>query len=319
MIMSKGGLSFQGNALPCIIAKAAESAMNGWRALGVALLAAVAVNPAYADLADMVVPRGAFVGLDTHRLYYRCVGHGAPTIVIDAGLGGSAVEWTEVQDALAPFARVCTYDRAGYGWSDPGPSPRTAERAVSELRELLARAGERPPYLLVGHSLGGFHARYLAARHPDEVAALVLVESSHPAAVPQQTADGQTRRHAIDEARLAAAAGAESAHAQAASYLNSRRKAVFAQMDELANFARSASLVRSDAPQVAVPLVVIARDTASGEDAAREARWRSLQESLTALSPRARFVVARGAGHDLHLSHPGVVVDAVRALLAELR
>jgi len=302
-----------------IIAKVAECAMNRRCAASLTVLLATAASAAQTDLAELVVPRGEFVGLDTHRLYYRCVGSGTPTVVIDAGLGGSAVEWTEVQDALAPFVRVCTYDRAGYGWSDPGPSPRTAERAVAELRELLARANERPPYLLVGHSLGGFHARYMAAHHPHEVAALVLVESSHPAALPQHAATGHTRRHAIDEARLAEAAAAVSVHAQAASYLNSRRKAVFAQMDELANFARSAMLVRTSAQQITMPLVVIARDTASSTDAVREARWRALQESLTALSPRARFVVARGAGHDLHLSHPEVVVEVVRELLGQLR
>ncbi|MEQ8662412.1 MAG: alpha/beta fold hydrolase, partial [Gammaproteobacteria bacterium] len=223
--------------------------MNGLRC-GIALLLAVMLLPAAAatDLAALVVPPGSFAGLDTHRLYYRCVGAGSPTVVIDAGIGGSALEWTPVQDALAAYTRVCTYDRAGYGWSDPGPSPRTAERAVAELRELLARAGERPPFVLVGHSLGGFHARYMAARHPQEVAALVLVESSHPDAVPHIEAARDARRHAIDETRLAAAASAASHYEQAASYLNSRRKAVFAQMDELAHFADSAALVAATAP-----------------------------------------------------------------------
>ncbi|MEQ8496837.1 MAG: alpha/beta hydrolase [Gammaproteobacteria bacterium] len=283
------------------------------RALACCLLATPAA--AAPDLAALVVPPGEFAGLDTHRMYYRCVGAGSPTVVIDAGLGGSAVEWTPVQDALAAYTRVCTYDRAGYGWSDPGPSPRTVERAVAELRELLARAGEAPPYVLVGHSLGGFHARYMAARHADEVVALVLVESSHPAAVPRVEAARDARRHAIDEARLAAAANTDSTYAQASSYLNSRRKAVFAQMDELAHFGDSAALVAAAAPHVAMPLVVIARDAAQGDDGARERRWRRLQRSLLALSSHARFVVAHGAGHDVHLSRPEVIVEAVRALL----
>ena len=298
-----------------IIADGTECAMNRPIAMAFALLVCLASDAGAVDLAVLVEPPGQFAGLDTHRLYYRCVGRGSPTIVIDTGLGGSAIEWTPVQDALAAHTRVCTYDRAGYGWSDPGPSPRTVDRAVDELRELLARAGERPPWLLIGHSLGGFHVRYMAARHAEEVVGLVLVESSHPQAVPAiaQAPDG--RRHAIDEARLTAAAGDDSAYAQAASYLNSRRKAVFAQMDELAHFADSAAQVAAVAPRVAMPLVVIARDTAAGDDAARESHWRTLQRSLLTLSPDARFIEASDAGHEVHLKRPDVIVDAVRELL----
>ena len=156
------------------------------------------------DLAALVVPPGKFVSLETHRLYYRCAGHGTPVLVIDSGIGGAAVEWTPVQDALARTTRVCTYDRAGYGWSDTGPGPRTTERAVAELRALLRLAGEDGPYVFVGHSFGGFNSRYMAARYPREVAGIVLLESSHPEQMLTFAGQAHAARHAIDVTRVRA-------------------------------------------------------------------------------------------------------------------
>jgi len=87
------------------------------------------------DLAELLVPPGNFVNLETHRLYYRCTGAGSPVVVIDNGIGGAAIEWTTIQDAVAKTTRVCTYDRAGYGWSDTGPGPRTTARSVASPDE----------------------------------------------------------------------------------------------------------------------------------------------------------------------------------------
>ncbi|MGR8921209.1 MAG: alpha/beta fold hydrolase [Gammaproteobacteria bacterium] len=269
--------------------------------------------------AILAAPPGTYAGLGTHRLYYHCSGQGAPTVVIDAGLGSSALEWTPVQEALAARTRVCSYDRAGYGWSDPGPSPRTTEQAVVELRAVLAAAGEKPPYILVGHSLGGFNVRYLAARYPQDAAALVLVESSHPQALPELSGKPDGRRHAINTARFERAALPEAPYALAASFLNSRRKAVFAQMDELANFATSAAQVTAAGAIGPLPLVVIARDGSSGEDPLREARWQALQASLVRLSPNGKLVIAEGSDHNVHLERPDVIVAAVSELLSARR
>lgn len=108
------------------------------------------------------------------------MGQGAPTVVFDAALGASSLSWTLVQPHVARFARTCSYDRAGFGWSERGPLPRTAGRSADELRLALDRAGEPPPYLLVGHSYGGLVMRIFAARYRADVAGLVLVDPAHP-------------------------------------------------------------------------------------------------------------------------------------------
>jgi pimeloyl-ACP methyl ester carboxylesterase len=100
-------------------------------------------------------------------------------VVLDSGLGVPALGWILVQSEVARFARVCSYDRAGYGWSDPGPEPRTSSEIAKELKALLDAAGERPPYVIVGHSFGGFNIRVFTSLYPGEVAGLVLVEGSH--------------------------------------------------------------------------------------------------------------------------------------------
>lgn len=125
-------------------------------------------------------PPGRLVDIGGHRLHVLDSGTGHPTVLFEAGLPGSVLSWFHVQRELARLIRVVSYDRAGLGWSEAGPEPRTATRIVDELHRLLAAAGIPPPYILVGHSFGGITTRLFASTYPDEVAALVLVDPVGP-------------------------------------------------------------------------------------------------------------------------------------------
>jgi pimeloyl-ACP methyl ester carboxylesterase len=121
----------------------------------------------------------AFPGVS---LSINCTGQsapGVPTVIMDTGLGVPAVGWDFVQPDVAKFARVCSYDRAGYGWSTPGPMPRTSGEIAKELHALLVASGEKPPYVLVAHSFGGYNVRVYTKEYPAEVAGMVLVDTSH--------------------------------------------------------------------------------------------------------------------------------------------
>src|SRR3954451_15791966 len=122
-------------------------------------------------------PAGQLVDVGGFRLHIDCVGTGSPTVVLDAGLGGSSLDWSLVQSELGRSTRVCAYDRAGMGWSDPGPQPRTPGQIARELHTLLTNAGIAGPYVLVGHSLAGKNVRLFALQHPDQVAGMVLVDA----------------------------------------------------------------------------------------------------------------------------------------------
>ena len=123
---------------------------------------------------------GRLVDTGGLRLHLNCLGSGTPAVVFEAALGGSSISWSLIQPEVARLTRACSYDRAGFGWSDAGPMPRTAGRVADELRVLLDRGGVPPPFVLVGHSFGGLVMRIFAARHPSEVAGLVLVDPAHP-------------------------------------------------------------------------------------------------------------------------------------------
>ena len=129
-------------------------------------------------------PPGRMIDAGGHRLHVYCNGEKAasddPTVVFESGLGATSTSWRLVQPEVARFARVCSYDRAGLGWSEPGQQPRTAQQCVSELRSLLSNAGIKPPYILVGHSYAGFPLRLFVDRYPEEVAGLVLIDPIHP-------------------------------------------------------------------------------------------------------------------------------------------
>ena len=127
--------------------------------------------------ADGPPPPGRMVDVGGHGVHFRCAGTGSPTVVVEVGLGDFSTDWTLVQSGVAAFTRVCTYDRAGYAWSEPGPLPRTFAQINLELKEGLKALGEKSPLVLVGHSYGGPVVRAFAAAYPGDVAGMVLADA----------------------------------------------------------------------------------------------------------------------------------------------
>jgi pimeloyl-ACP methyl ester carboxylesterase len=128
-------------------------------------------------------PPGRLVTVDGRHHHLFCTGTGTPTAILEEGVGGASLNWVWIQRKVSATTRVCSYDRPGYGWSDPSDTPRDAETVGRELDALLTSADEKGPFIVVGHSLGGAYARMFAAQQRDHVVGLVLVEATSPSAV----------------------------------------------------------------------------------------------------------------------------------------
>lgn len=122
--------------------------------------------------------QGKRVDIGGYALTLNCTGEGRSTVILESGWSMPGVSWSLVQPEVARFARVCSYDRAGYGWSDEGPMPRSSDEIARELHTLLHNAGISPPYVLAGHSLGGYITRCFRGMYPNEVAGMVLIDPS---------------------------------------------------------------------------------------------------------------------------------------------
>jgi pimeloyl-ACP methyl ester carboxylesterase len=122
---------------------------------------------------------GRLVDVGGYRLHLNCTGNTGPTVVLIAGAGDFSFDWGLVQPDVARFARVCSYDRAGFAWSDPGPTPNTMRQEAYELHALLRAAVIKGPYVLVGHSIGGLIARVYAEQYPKEISGMVLLDATH--------------------------------------------------------------------------------------------------------------------------------------------
>ncbi|MEM7115474.1 MAG: alpha/beta hydrolase [Chloroflexota bacterium] len=124
-------------------------------------------------------PPGQLIDVGGHQLHIHCLGEGEPTLIVDTGAADWSLSWLTLHPKLAKQTRTCLYDRAGLGWSEPGPMPRASKQLVTELHTLLNNANIEPPYILLGHSLGGYNARIFHEQFPDEVRGIILLDSAH--------------------------------------------------------------------------------------------------------------------------------------------
>ncbi|NKB35899.1 MAG: alpha/beta fold hydrolase [Gammaproteobacteria bacterium] len=277
--------------------------------------------------ADDLTPPGQLVDVGGHRMHIYCQGEGEPTIVLDSGAGGFSLEWNTIQKSISSETRVCAYDRAGYGWSDMGPLPRTSLRIVKELRNLLRNAEIPGPYIMVGHSFGGYTAQFFARNHPQQLAGIVLIDSSHPEQVlrlPKTTKKvsarpENSRTYSITRPVLHDHYPKETG---ARAYrLMSSWKYRFTRQEEMLNLPRSAEELMQAVPYKTVPLVVLTRGkrvwphTSYGNE--MEKVWRELQDELSALSQNSVHLIAENSGHSIHLDQPELVISALRNLLRQ--
>jgi len=281
---------------------------------------------------------GKLVKIGTHRLHIHCVGHGTPSVIIDSGIGGFSLEWVKIQNNLSDNVRVCSYDRAGYGWSDPGPAPRTTARIVKELRTLLTEARIPGPYILVGHSFGGYNIRYFASKYPELTAGMVLIDSSHPE---QFNTEEFKRRidpkpQVINEVKRKNSFRVRRVYPIIAqNYPQEYKKTAYMLMMTMkskSTLLNESDYMETSAKQVAeltnhypyeFPVVIITRgkrvwpDNELGDR--REQQWTRLQNDLENISLQSDHFFAFNSGHIVHLDEPELVSENIQLAVNKSR
>ena len=316
-----------------------------------AIIISLLLSAAHGAVAQLPKPPGRLIDIGGgHRIHLNCTGHGSPTVVFENGAGDFSLVWSLVQPRVAEGTRACSYDRAGYAWSDPGAQPRTYDQVSLELHTALERAGEHGPYVLVGQSYGGLVVRGFARRYASEVAGMVLVDAVHEdqrvnmgGGKLQRIADfakGRTvpsphialdsalvtlRRSAVGNVQAQPLEppldrlSAEDQRAWLAAAADSVYRASWAaEMDwspeELVNM--HADRLKHRATLGSLPLVVISRTV---DTTALAIERDKQQQDLAALSLRGRHITAPRSGHNVHLEDPGLVVREIGTVIADVR
>lgn len=302
--------------LTCLLLLILLAAVSGGAYQSISSQRELVTNPAPGQLID----------IGGYRLHIFCTGAGAPAVILDNGLGGSFLGWGYVQPEVAKFARVCSFDRAGMGFSDSGPTPRTSTRIASELHAVLDRIGMQEPVVLVGASFGGLAMRVFASEYQDRSAALVLVDASHEDQAARYAAAGAPEQ-GIWYARavpLAAMLGAmriagnsleheEELPADMRQYAHVGRstKAYRGVVDEYLDSRLSAAEVKATRRKLKIPVIVL---TAGQSDDLPQARaaWQEMQRDQLQISDLSCQITEEQAHHVMPIETPQAVVRAIR-------
>ena len=274
-------------------------------------------------------PPGRLYEVNGRVMHLRCAGSGRPTVVLESGLLHDSRDWLLVEPVVANFTRVCSYDRAGYGWSDYRSGPRDTAAISDELAALLAEGDETPPFILVGHSLGGIFISQFALRHPGTVVGMVFVDSSHEQQLAHFPPPGnsilrsqQYFRKAFVASefgipRLQHACGLDAIRPELeaeAIYIECQPTRWLTALHEIEIFA-SPPPMPARGMFGSMPIEVLTRDFDLEDDPAERAArpiWIQLQKELAALSLAGNWRIVKGASHAIHIDKPDEVATAIR-------
>jgi pimeloyl-ACP methyl ester carboxylesterase len=289
---------------------------------------------------------GELIEVGDHQLHLYCIGEGSPTVMIETGLASWSIQWWHVQEAISAFTRVCTYDRAGYGWSSIGPEPRTSQKVVDEFTLLLEAANIETPIVLVGHSFGALTAQLFANQHPELTAALVLIDGPNPyiaSTLPQEWNDFSLQLyedfpsyaefaeqgmippesieipanlpeavHSLYQQQLATPGFFRTAYAEISSFSDSLQQVEASEITfgdlPLLVIRRNLPLEIPEIPNLSIEITSELRELVEADNTAQ-------QEALAQLSTRGVLITAENSSHDVHFSEPQVIVEAVQAAI----
>jgi pimeloyl-ACP methyl ester carboxylesterase len=266
------------------------------------------------------------------NMHIYCTGEGSPTIVLDAGLNGGTMSWAQVQEQVSNHTRVCSYDRAGMSWSEPGTKPRTYMKIADELHVLLAASGEEGPYVLVGHSVGAHTVRFFVQKYPTDVAGVVLVDPAHEKILTtelipaiQQLQRGYTFyaqlgfwRYILNPGFIIGVEGPN----VPAKIINNLEvvyspKSLHTAADELAAMYETVQALNTTNIMGGwsdKPAIVLSADN----EIAQLTGALEHHKELASLSTRGEQILVPG-GHNIHYEHPEVVAEAIVSIVNTVR
>ena len=285
-----------------------------------------------AEAADLKAypPPGQLVDVGGHRLHINCTGNGSPTVVIEAGLGDWSTSWGGyVQPEVAKTTRVCTYDRAGMGWSEAGPLPRDAAQSAKELHTLLQKANIPGPYVMVGHSLGGLVVRVFVHDYASEIAGVVLVESMNPKKFtqsPELQAQSESRSQPFSFQAALARFGvirllvkvpgiAPSVPANEEAYypLYIRPQSFQTTDNESQGMPAAGAQAAAVESFGDLPLIVLTAKLNNNSV------WQEWQTELLQLSSNSQHLFAENSGHNIQVDEPSAAVAAIVKMVGMVR
>jgi pimeloyl-ACP methyl ester carboxylesterase len=276
-------------------------------------------------------PLGNLYKVDGRTMHLNCTGSGSPTIVLEAGSGGDGLVWGGIQPALSRTTRVCSYDRAGLGWSEPRPGPRDADHIAHELHELLLQAKIDGQFVLMGHSVAGLYMRDYIKHYPSEVAGIVFVDSSTPSVSTQNGLGRSLLMTKISRPifilgipRLVGVCSKPKPGFDAHTGVLQREDVCHTEygpvLRELEGRNRSDQQTIGTGPYGALPILILSHDPAQRQRANQlGSGWNQDQENLKSLSTQSRRIIAKGSGHYVMFDRPELIEKEVPAFIEQIR
>ncbi len=283
---------------------------------------------------------GKLVDIGTAKLHINCTGNGGPTVILDAGAGGWSIHLSSVQTEIAKTNRVCSYDRAGFGWSSAGVLPRTAKQAAVDLGKLLNNSGERGPFVLVGTSFGGYIARVYRDLFPENVAGIGLIDSGHEDQWKKLPATAQMLQFGIKSFKdiFRKLETGEFKKEQFKSHISNdllpiyqdamtRKKTQSAFLSELESIDKSAEQLGKTGKIGNLPLMVLSAGNsfAAFIPPTKENKvllenlnkgWMEMQHDLASLSTNSEHLISSNGIHSIATDKPKLVAGSVNLLIA---